>query len=194
VGAYLGLTPGKDQSGDSDKQLRISKAGHVTCACCWSCALSTCWAAGQTLRAARVGAGARVRGGKAAKKRAVVAVARKLAVQLHALWLSQEPYDPFHAAKKKTAAPGSRGTGDRRTSTRGGPAAKQCPRSSKPARRLDSLRRASPNRKRAKWGDKQQEAIEGERLRQRGGPEAAAPSARFKPSRPATAHPWHDRP
>jgi hypothetical protein len=39
------------------------------------------------------------RGGKAAKKRAVVAVARKLAVLLHKLWVSGEDYRPFYPAK-----------------------------------------------------------------------------------------------
>jgi hypothetical protein len=39
------------------------------------------------------------RGGKKAKKRAAVAVARKLAVLLHRLWLTSEVYDPFHVAK-----------------------------------------------------------------------------------------------
>jgi transposase len=36
------------------------------------------------------------RGGKNAKKRAAVAVARKLAVLLHRLWVSGEVYDPLH--------------------------------------------------------------------------------------------------
>jgi len=36
-------------------------------------------------------------GGKAAKKRAAVAVARKLAVLLHRLWLTAEVYQPLHA-------------------------------------------------------------------------------------------------
>ena len=38
------------------------------------------------------------RGGKNAKKRAVVAVARKLAVLLHRLWLTGEEYEPLHNA------------------------------------------------------------------------------------------------
>ena len=38
------------------------------------------------------------RGGKNAKKRAVVAVARKLAVLLHRLWLTGEKYEPLHNA------------------------------------------------------------------------------------------------
>jgi hypothetical protein len=44
------------------------------------------------------------RGGKAAKKRAVVAVARRLAVLMHYIWQSGETYDPYYATKKKAAA------------------------------------------------------------------------------------------
>jgi len=38
------------------------------------------------------------RGGKNAKKRALVAVARKLAVLLHRLWASGRPYVPLRSA------------------------------------------------------------------------------------------------
>jgi len=40
-----------------------------------------------------------LRGGKNAKKRALVAVARKLAVILHKLWVSGEVYEPLHIRK-----------------------------------------------------------------------------------------------
>ena len=43
------------------------------------------------------------RGGKNAKKRAAVAVARKLAVLMHRLWIAETPYDPHHRAKKRAA-------------------------------------------------------------------------------------------
>jgi hypothetical protein len=43
------------------------------------------------------------RGGKNAKKRAVVAVARKLAVLLHHLWKTAEVYDPFYQSQKEEA-------------------------------------------------------------------------------------------
>jgi transposase len=45
------------------------------------------------------------RGGKNAKKRAVVSVARKLAVLLHCLWKTGEIYDPFYLARKHDQAP-----------------------------------------------------------------------------------------
>ena len=44
------------------------------------------------------------RGGKNAKKRAVVAVARKLAVLLHRLWVSGEVYEPLRNSRKAMKA------------------------------------------------------------------------------------------
>jgi transposase len=44
------------------------------------------------------------RGGKNAKKRAVVAVARKLAVLLHHLWVSGDVYEPLHRMEAGTGA------------------------------------------------------------------------------------------
>ncbi|MGC1298360.1 MAG: hypothetical protein WA869_25315 [Alloacidobacterium sp.] len=37
------------------------------------------------------------RGGKRSRNRAIVAVARKLAVLLHRIWVTQQPYIPFYA-------------------------------------------------------------------------------------------------
>ncbi|MFQ6047529.1 MAG: IS110 family transposase, partial [Gemmatimonadales bacterium] len=42
--------------------------------------------------------------GKNAKKRAVVAVARKLAVLLHRLWLTGEVYEPLHSPTEQENA------------------------------------------------------------------------------------------
>jgi transposase len=44
------------------------------------------------------------RGGKNAKKRAVVAVARKLAVLLHRLWVSGEVYEPLRNSQQAMSA------------------------------------------------------------------------------------------
>jgi transposase len=44
------------------------------------------------------------RGGKNAKKRALVAVARKLAVLLHRLWANGEVYDPLHSEREDRQA------------------------------------------------------------------------------------------
>ncbi len=105
VGPFLGLTPRRDQSGNSDKQLRISKAGN------------------KYLRQLLVGSaqyilgpfgpdsdlrayGMRIaaRGGKNAKKRAAVAVARKLSVLLHRLWVGEQAYEPLYGSSHLKAA------------------------------------------------------------------------------------------
>jgi transposase len=103
VGAYLGLVPARDQSGDRDPQKHISKEGD------------------EMLRKLLVGSAHYVlgpfakedsdlrrhgekiarRGGKNAKKRAAVAVARKLAVLLHRLWVTGEVYDPLYNTHRR---------------------------------------------------------------------------------------------
>ena len=102
VGSYLGLTPRQDDSGETQKQLRITKEGD------------------QLLRRLLVGSAQYIlgpfgpdcdlrqwgeqlmtRGGKNAKKRAVVAVARKLAVLLHSLWRTGEVYEPLRQEKRR---------------------------------------------------------------------------------------------
>lgn len=102
VGAYLGLVPSKDQSGERDPQKRISREGD------------------EMLRRLLVGSahyilgpfgedcdlrrhGLKIAGGAAAKntrKRAVVAVARKLSVLLHHLWISGEVYEPLYNSRQ----------------------------------------------------------------------------------------------
>jgi transposase len=105
VGAYLGLTPGQDQSGESDKQLRITKAGDGYLRMLLVlCAQHILGHRGAPSELREWGLNLAERGGKAAKKRAVVAVARRLAVQMHRLWLSEEGYDPYYATRKKAAA------------------------------------------------------------------------------------------
>ena len=98
VGAYLGLTPRRDQSGLSDKQLRISKAGNgYLRRLLVNCAHYILGRFGPDCDLRRFGVAIAARGGKNAKKRAAVAVARKLAVLLHRLWASQQSYEPFYA-------------------------------------------------------------------------------------------------
>ena len=105
VGAYLGLCPRRDQSGGTDKQLRISKCGdgllrrllvnaahYVLGPFGPACALR---AHGHRLAAA---------GGPRAKKRAVVAIARKLAVLLLSLWKHGTDYQPRAALPVPTPA------------------------------------------------------------------------------------------
>jgi transposase len=96
VGAYLGLRPRRSQSGGDDPELRITKAGDrqlrrllVTAA------QYILGPFGPDTDLRRWGLALAARGRKAAKKRAVVAVARKLAVLLIALWKNAEEYEPL---------------------------------------------------------------------------------------------------
>jgi len=100
VGAYLGLTPSRNQSGEQDPQMHISKQGDkmlrrllVSCAQC----VMKRNAPDSALK--RFGLRLASRGGKAAKKKAIVAVARKLAVLMHRLWLTGEVYEPLRGCK-----------------------------------------------------------------------------------------------
>jgi transposase len=105
VGCYLGLQPGRRQSGASDPQLHISKEGdpylrtllvqgaqHILGPFGIDCDLR------------RWGLKLAERGGKRGKKRAIVATARKLAVLLHHLWVSGETYEPLHNRSRRTVA------------------------------------------------------------------------------------------
>ncbi|MGB8911890.1 MAG: IS110 family transposase [Candidatus Sulfotelmatobacter sp.] len=103
VGCYLGLQPGRRNSGQSQPQMHISKEGdpylrtllvqgaqHILGPFGVDCDLRR-WG----LRLAE-------RGGKSGKKRAIVATARKLAVLLHHLWVSGEAYEPLHNSHRHT--------------------------------------------------------------------------------------------
>jgi transposase len=96
VGAYVGLVPAQDQSGDRDPQKRISKEGdEMLRRLLVSSAHYILGPFGSDSDLRRHGQKIASRGGKNAKKRAVVAVARKLAVLLHSLWISGEVYEPL---------------------------------------------------------------------------------------------------
>jgi transposase len=96
VGPYLGLVPRRDQSGLSDKQLGITKAGHVQLRCLLvNCAHYILGRFGPPCHLREAGLRIAARGGKSAKKRAVIAVARKLAVTLLALWKTNADYQPL---------------------------------------------------------------------------------------------------
>jgi transposase len=105
VGCYLGLQPGRRNSGQSEPQMHISKEGdpylrtllvqgaqHILGPFGVDCDLR------------RWGLKLAERGGRNGKKRAIVATARKLAVLLHHLWVSGEVYDPLHNSNRMTAA------------------------------------------------------------------------------------------
>ena len=108
VGCYVGLRPKQSESGQSQPQLRITKEGDLY--------LRKLLVQGAHVILSRRGPDTDLRrwglklcerGGKNAKKRAVVAVARKLAVLLHRLWVTGEVYEPLRnsrAAGSKKAA------------------------------------------------------------------------------------------
>lgn len=105
VGAYLGLVPRLDDSGDTKKQLRITKAGDVdlrTLLVTSAHYILGPWGEDSDLR--RWGLARAERGGKNGKKCAVVGVARRLAVLMHRLWLTGEVYDPLFLARQRGEA------------------------------------------------------------------------------------------
>src|SRR5450759_5167830 len=96
VGCYLGLQPGRRNSGRSEPQLHISKEGDPylrTLLVQGAHHILGPFGADSDLR--RWGLKLAERGEKNGKKRAVIAVARKLAVLLHRLWVSGEAYEPL---------------------------------------------------------------------------------------------------
>lgn len=100
VGAYFGLVPRLDESSDSKPQLRITKAGdEMGRRLLVSAAQYILGPFGPPCDLKRHGEAIAERGGRNARKRAVVAVARKLAVTLHHLWVSGAVYDPDFTLK-----------------------------------------------------------------------------------------------
>lgn len=98
VGPYLGLVPKRDQSGASDKQLGITKAGNEYLRTLLvNCAQYILGPFGEDCDLRRFGERLAARGGKNARKRAVVALARKIAVLMHYLWKTGEEYKPLLA-------------------------------------------------------------------------------------------------
>ena len=96
VGPYLGLRPRQRNSGEQRPQLRITKAGDgFLRRLLVSAAQYILGPFGPDTELRRFGLRLAERGGKAAKKRAAVAVARRLAVLLHRLWLTGEMYQPL---------------------------------------------------------------------------------------------------
>lgn len=96
VGAFLGLTTKRDQSGQSDPDKGITKAGdRLLRRLLIQSAQYILGHFGQDCDLRRHGERIAARGGKRAKKRATTAVARKLSVLLHRLWISAETYDPL---------------------------------------------------------------------------------------------------
>jgi transposase len=106
VGPAIGLVPRRDQSGDQDPQLRITKTGDAYLRrLLVGSAQYILGPFGPDCDLRRWGLKLTERGGKnanraAERKRAVVGVARKLAILLHHLWKTGEVYDPFYHARE----------------------------------------------------------------------------------------------
>ena len=100
VGCYVGLRPRQSESGQSQPQLRITKEGdrylRTLLVQGAHCILSR---RGPDTDLKRWGLKLAARGGKNGKKRAIVAVARKLAVLLHRLWVCGEVYEPLRNSR-----------------------------------------------------------------------------------------------
>ena len=101
AGCFVGLQPGRRNSGESEPQMRISKEGdEYLRTLLVQGAHYILGPFGEDSDLRRWGMKLAQRGGKNAKKRAVVAVARKLAVLLHRLWVSGEVYEPLRNSQK----------------------------------------------------------------------------------------------
>ena len=103
VGCYVGLQPGRRNSGQSEPQMHISKEGDPylrTLLVQGAHHILGPFGADSDLR--RWGLKLAERGGKNGKKRAVIATARKLAVLLHRLWVSREAYEPLRNSNRMT--------------------------------------------------------------------------------------------
>jgi transposase len=104
VGAYLGLRPRQRQSGQRDPELRITKAGDRDLRrLLVQCAQQILGPFGKDSDLRRWGLQLASRGKATAKKKAVIAVARKLAVLLHRLWLTGEVYEPLRNTNRLAA-------------------------------------------------------------------------------------------
>lgn len=93
VGAYVGLTPRRYQSGETDRQLPVSKSGDAYLRRLLVAAARSHLRAGSG--ALREWGTRRAAGGAANRRRAVVGVARKLSILMHRLWSTGEEFRPW---------------------------------------------------------------------------------------------------
>lgn len=104
VGSYLGLRPRQDQSGERDRQLGITKGGdEFMRRLLIQSSHYVLGHFGPDCNLRRWGLKIAASGGRRAKKRAVAAVARKLAVLLHRLWITGDTYKPWHNTDSRAA-------------------------------------------------------------------------------------------
>jgi transposase len=105
AGCYVGLQPGRRNSGQSERQLHITREGDSYLRMVLvQGAQHILGPFGEDSDLRRWGLKLAERGGRNGKKRAIVAVARKLAILLHHLWISCEAYEPLHNTRKRRLA------------------------------------------------------------------------------------------
>jgi transposase len=105
AGCYVGLQPGRRNSGESERQLHITREGDSYLRMVLvQGAQHILRPFGEDSDLRRWGLKLAERGGRNGKKRAIVAVARKLAILLHHLWISCEAYEPLHNTRKRRLA------------------------------------------------------------------------------------------
>lgn len=106
IGSYVGLVPKLDRSSTINKQLGITKSGDgFLRRLLVGAAQHILGPFGPDSDLRRWGLEIGARGGGKAKKRALVAVARKVAVLLLSLWKHQSTYEPLRNANKMTPLP-----------------------------------------------------------------------------------------
>jgi transposase len=107
IGSFLGLRPRLSQSGDIEPQLPITKAGDgLLRKTLVECAQSIVGPCGKDTDLRRWGL-KRIESGngsKRARQRAVVGVARRLAVLMMSLWKSGKSYDPLRHSRAQEEA------------------------------------------------------------------------------------------
>src|SRR6202162_1373123 len=105
AGCYIGLQPGRRNSGQSEPQLHITREGDSYLRMVLvQGAQHILGPFGEDSDLRRWGLKLAERGGKRGKRRAIIAVARKLAVLLHHLWISCEAYEPLHNTRERRLA------------------------------------------------------------------------------------------
>ncbi len=103
VGSYLGLRPKQRDSGERRSELSITKEGDRELRRLLVQGAQWILARGPDSDLKRAGLRRIQRGGAAARKKAVIAVARKLAVLLHHLWRTGSVYEPLHPPTPQSA-------------------------------------------------------------------------------------------
>jgi transposase len=105
VGPYLGMRPRRFDSGEKQTQLRITKQGDTHLRMLMvQCAQHYLMPRAADNAVRRWGLNLCSRGGKNAKKRATIAVARKLAVIMHRMWVSGQQFRSFASSHEAGTA------------------------------------------------------------------------------------------